>query len=220
MPEILPNSKLSWGNGVLELGAFVGVIVGTIAAGVMADRFGQQQEWSGVVLLALAVVGLVCSLAITRFLQRLRKSASLRIRWRIFAIKLESFKGPRAQELAVLGNTWFWALATLLTANIAFYGEDLLHLSGEQGVAAGRDRPGHWTGKRRGRLPLGEQVEYGLIPLGTIGLSLFGILLALPGLSFRMVFALLSLLGFFARFFAVPINALISIVRMTRTKAE
>src|SRR6476620_7193096 len=42
LPEILPNSKLSWGNGVLELGTFVGVIVGTIAAGVMADRFGQQ----------------------------------------------------------------------------------------------------------------------------------------------------------------------------------
>ena len=31
--------------------------------------------------------------------------------------------------LAVLGNTYFWFLATLLTANIAFYGSDVLHIS-------------------------------------------------------------------------------------------
>ena len=55
----------------------------------------------------------------------------------------------------------------------------------------------------------GGKVEYGLIPLGAMGLSICGILLSLHGLSFVQVSGLLSALGLFAGFFAVPINALI-----------
>ena len=52
-------------------------------------------------------------------------------------------------------------------------------------------------------------IEVGLIPLGSLGMTVFGIALSLPNLSFDTVLGLLVALGFAAGFFAVPVNALI-----------
>ncbi len=210
LPEILPSSRLSWGNGVLELGTFLGVIAGAFSAGVMADEFRGRQAWSGTIFLGLSAFGLVFSLGVTR----VHAAAPAK---RFIANPLADLwkqgrliRADRVLWLAILGNTYFWALATLLTANIAFYGSDVLHLSSTRtgllqvaiavGIGLGSVAAGHLSGGK---------VEYGLIPLGAIGLSLFGILLSLHGLSFVDVLTLLAVLGFWAGFFAVPINALI-----------
>src|SRR5437867_4452611 len=66
LPELLPERRLSWGNGLLELGTFMAIILGTVAAGFMATLFRHNQSWSGLLLMALAVVGLITSLGITR----------------------------------------------------------------------------------------------------------------------------------------------------------
>ncbi len=55
----------------------------------------------------------------------------------------------------------------------------------------------------------GRQIEYGLIPLGSVGITVFGTMLAIPGLSYTAVLAVLVALGFSSGFFIVPINALI-----------
>ncbi len=39
LPELLPEKTLSWGNGVIELGTFLAIIVGTVAGAAMAERF-------------------------------------------------------------------------------------------------------------------------------------------------------------------------------------
>ncbi len=51
LPEILPEKRLSWGNGVLELGTFMAIILGTIAAGIFASIFPGREYASGFVLL-------------------------------------------------------------------------------------------------------------------------------------------------------------------------
>jgi acyl-[acyl-carrier-protein]-phospholipid O-acyltransferase / long-chain-fatty-acid--[acyl-carrier-protein] ligase len=66
LPELLPEKRLSWGNGMLELGTFMAIILGTVAAGFMATYFRHHHSWSGLILMALAVVGLATSLGITR----------------------------------------------------------------------------------------------------------------------------------------------------------
>src|SRR5262249_52366862 len=119
-------------------------------------------------------------------------------------------RADRVLWLAILGNTYFWALATLLTANIAFYGSDVLRLSSTRtGLLQVAIAVGIGLGSVAAGYLSGGKVEYGLIPLGSVGLSVFGIVLALPGLSFGQVLGLLAVLGFCAGFFAVPINALI-----------
>src|SRR5882757_9667377 len=50
LPELLPAEKLSWGNGVLELGTFLGIIAGSVCGAVMADLFRGRQLYSGAIL--------------------------------------------------------------------------------------------------------------------------------------------------------------------------
>src|SRR5206468_4325191 len=45
LPEILPEKRLSWGNGILELGTFVAIILGTVTAGFLSEAFRGQQYW-------------------------------------------------------------------------------------------------------------------------------------------------------------------------------
>src|SRR5208282_598605 len=66
LPELLPEERLSWGNGVLELGTFVAIISGGAIAGWLFKWFQGRQEYSAVLFLSLAFVGLICSLGITR----------------------------------------------------------------------------------------------------------------------------------------------------------
>jgi acyl-[acyl-carrier-protein]-phospholipid O-acyltransferase/long-chain-fatty-acid--[acyl-carrier-protein] ligase len=39
LPELLPQQRLSWGNGVIELGTFMAIIAGTLAGGMLASTF-------------------------------------------------------------------------------------------------------------------------------------------------------------------------------------
>src|SRR3954469_6727196 len=66
LPELLPEKKLSWGNGVIELGTFAAIIFGTAAGAIMAEHFHGRQIYSGGILVALALVGFGTSFGITR----------------------------------------------------------------------------------------------------------------------------------------------------------
>jgi len=55
----------------------------------------------------------------------------------------------------------------------------------------------------------GGKIEYGLVPLGAFGLSIFSALLASPQFSLHGDLVLLALLGFFSGFFIVPVAALL-----------
>src|SRR5476651_2130964 len=66
LPELLPDKKLSWGNGILELGTFMAIILGTVAAAFMSKKMRGDQWVSGLILIALAVLGLVACLGITK----------------------------------------------------------------------------------------------------------------------------------------------------------
>src|SRR3984885_10931886 len=52
LPELLPENRLSWGNGVIELGTFVASISATMAAGIMAERYRGREAVAGFLLLS------------------------------------------------------------------------------------------------------------------------------------------------------------------------
>jgi acyl-[acyl-carrier-protein]-phospholipid O-acyltransferase / long-chain-fatty-acid--[acyl-carrier-protein] ligase len=210
LPEVLPKPRLSWGNGILELGTFLGVIAGAASAGAMADGFRGRQMWSGLIFLGLSILGLACSLGVTRVPAAAPAKKFVANPLADLWAQGRLIRADRVLWLAVLGNTYFWSLATLLTANIAFYGSDVLRISSTRtGLLQVAIAVGIGLGSVAAGYLSGGKVEYGLIPLGSIGLSVFGILLSLHSLSFAQVIGLLAVLGFCAGFFAVPINALI-----------
>jgi acyl-[acyl-carrier-protein]-phospholipid O-acyltransferase / long-chain-fatty-acid--[acyl-carrier-protein] ligase len=210
LPELLPESRLSWGNGVIELGTFLAAITGTVLGGYLSVVFQGRQYYSGIVFLACSVIGLATSFGISKVpaadpakLFRINFLGDLWSQCRLI-------QKDRVLWLAVAGNTYFFFLAGLLQFAIVFYGRDILHVPAtESGFLQASIAIGIGLGSLAAGYLSGGKIEYGLIPLGAIGITTFGFILAAPGHSFLSVLILLALLGFFGGFFIVPISALI-----------
>jgi acyl-[acyl-carrier-protein]-phospholipid O-acyltransferase/long-chain-fatty-acid--[acyl-carrier-protein] ligase len=211
LPELLPPKRLSWGNGVLELGTFIAIIGGTVAGGTMCKLFATQPAWSGAVLIALACAGLGFSLGITK-IPAANPAKQYRINfvtdlWR----QLRLIHQDRPLWLAVIGNTYFFGIAALIQFVIVIYAKQSLHLDDPMqssylqaataiGIGLGSFAAGYLSGGK---------IETGLIPLGAAGLTVCSALLGRSGLSFGSVAVHLAALGFFGGFFIVPISALL-----------
>jgi acyl-[acyl-carrier-protein]-phospholipid O-acyltransferase / long-chain-fatty-acid--[acyl-carrier-protein] ligase len=210
LPELLPPKRLSWGNGVIELGTFVAAIGGTLAGGHMAGTFHGSQVWSGLILIGLAVFGLFTSFGIARVPAAApTKEFRLNFFGDVIA-QIRLMRSDRTLFLAVLGNTYIWMLAALLQFNIVFYGTDVLHITeNENGLLQAALAVGIGLGSMLAGYLSHNKIEYGLVPLGAIGITTFGALLYRPGLTLGAVALNLALLGIFGGFFVVPVNALI-----------
>jgi acyl-[acyl-carrier-protein]-phospholipid O-acyltransferase/long-chain-fatty-acid--[acyl-carrier-protein] ligase len=210
LPELLPDYKLSWGNGVIELGTFLAAITATMAAGFLAIAFRGRQVWSGAILLGFTLFGLLTSLGISRV-----PAADPTRRFRTnpfsdFGGQIRIIARDRILGWAVAGNTYLWFLAALLQFVIVIYGHDVLRVDETQisylqaavGIGIG-------TGSLvAGYLSQGK-IECRLVPLGAVGMTLFAFLVSRSGLGIWPVRLDLGLLGFFGGFYAVPLNALI-----------
>jgi acyl-[acyl-carrier-protein]-phospholipid O-acyltransferase/long-chain-fatty-acid--[acyl-carrier-protein] ligase len=210
LPELLPDAKLSWGNGVIELGTFLAIITSTMAAGFLAVAFRGRQVWSGAILLGFTLLGFLASLGISRV-----PAADPARRFRTnplsdFGRQIRIVARDRVLAWAVVGNTYLWFLAALLQFVIVIYGHDVLRVDERQisylqaavgiGIGTGSLSAGYLS---RGK------IECRLVPLGAVGMTLFAFLVSRPGLSIWPVRVDLGLVGFFGGFYAVPLNALI-----------
>jgi acyl-[acyl-carrier-protein]-phospholipid O-acyltransferase/long-chain-fatty-acid--[acyl-carrier-protein] ligase len=210
LPELLPEKRLSWGNGILELGTFLAVLGGIIAGPLLAQTFGDDQHWSGVILFVLANIGFLVSLGITHV-----PAAAPERKFRVNFLadlwdQLRYAGKDRVLYLALLGNTYFFFVAALLQLNILFYGKDVLQISDVRtGYLSAAVAVGIGLGSLAAGYLSGNKIEYGLVPLGSLGMLVFGPALSMQGLSFWTVGGLLAALGFSAGFFIVPINALL-----------
>ena len=210
LPELLPAKRLSWGNGVIELGTFLAIIVGTVTGATMADSFRGREVYAGYALLALAFVGLLTSLGIDRVPAA---APTKKFRANIAGDLWQKIKLMRRDQplfLAVLGNAYFWFLGSLLFSTIVVYGPDVLHIGQTKtGYLNATLAVGIGIGSMIAGLVSGNKIEYGLIPLGSIGMTVTGLLLGASQYGLVGSAVLLGMLGFWAGFFAVPVNALI-----------
>jgi acyl-[acyl-carrier-protein]-phospholipid O-acyltransferase / long-chain-fatty-acid--[acyl-carrier-protein] ligase len=210
LPELLPEKWLSWGNGVIELGTFMAIISGAVAAGWLAHVFAGREPYAGVVLTVLACLGLLSSLAIRKV-----PAAAPERRFRAnflaeLAEHMRLIRPDRPLWLAVLGNTYFWFLGALFLQTVLAYGSEALRLPSEKnslldaalalGIGLGSLLAGYVSGNK---------IEYGLIPLGAFGMTVMSAWVGATQHTFGSALAILSGLGIFAGFFAVPVNALI-----------
>lgn len=210
LPELLPEKRLSWGNGVIELGTFLAIIAGTVAGASMAERFSGHEVYAGYALVGLALVGLLCSLGIDRV-----RPAAPDKRFRVNFLgdlwtQIGLMRRDRPLFLAVLGNTYFWFLGSLLFETILVYGHDVLHVNvTKTGYLNATLAIGIGVGSMIAGVVSANKIEYGLIPLGSIGMTVTGLILGASHHGLIGSAVLLGMLGFWAGFFAVPVNALV-----------
>jgi MFS family permease len=210
LPELLPESKLSWGNGIIELTTLLSAIFAALAGGFLATHFQGRQVWSGVVFLALTVLGLLISLRITRVPAA---DPGRKFNWNVpreFFAETRRLWRNNILRVAVLANTFFWFLGSLLLLNIVLYATDILRVDDQHssyllaalslGIGIGSFLAGYASGGK---------IEHGMVLPGLIGIMVMSAVLASPGLRFTAVAILLALLGTAGGFFVVPVNALI-----------
>jgi acyl-[acyl-carrier-protein]-phospholipid O-acyltransferase/long-chain-fatty-acid--[acyl-carrier-protein] ligase len=209
LPELLPEKKLSWGNGVLELGTFLGIVLGMQVGGLLSVAFEAAPGRAGMVLVGLAVFGLMTACLMTPVPAA---NPAQPMRWNFvgdLAGCWRLIRKDRVLRLAVIGNTFLWFMAALLSSNLFAHGEFALHCDKSHinhlwiglsiGIGLGSVAAGYLSGGK---------IEYGLVPLGLMGMTLFAALLGLPGVGYDGTLWFIGAVGFFTGFFAVPVNAI------------
>ena len=158
LPELLPENKLSWGNGVIELGTFLASITAVMFAGFLADAFRGRHFWSGVIFLGLTMIGLFTSLGISRVPAA---NPARRFRANPFSDlggQLRIIAGDRVLGWAVVGNTYLWFLAALLQFVIVVYGHDVLRVDeARDQLFTGRGGNRHRGGQPGRGLPIARE---------------------------------------------------------------
>lgn len=178
LPQLLRADELVGGNALVEMGTFLAILGGTIAAGILMSQTPYAVLVSLAVVL-LATAGYLASRAIPSSAVAL---ASLQVDWNILRQSLQIMRLGLGQQRAVsrsmIGNSWFWFLGAFYLTQIPVFTRDLLQ--GDEGVVTlilAVFSVGIALGSLLCERLSRHRVEMGLVPLGSFGLTLFGILL-------------------------------------------
>jgi acyl-[acyl-carrier-protein]-phospholipid O-acyltransferase/long-chain-fatty-acid--[acyl-carrier-protein] ligase len=211
LPELLPEKKLSWGNGILEFTTFIAIIGGTVAGGLFCKKFSAQPAWSGVILIALALVGLTTGQQITKVpAADPKKKFNANFITELWA-QIKIIRRDRPLWLALIGNTYFFFIAALIQFVIVIYAKDVMNINdpAQTSYLQAATAIGIGSGCLLAGFASAGKIETGLIPFGAIGLTICAALLGRTGISFAGVALNLAALGFFGGFYIVPISALL-----------
>ncbi len=209
-PELVGENELSDANGIMQATTFGAIVLGTAVASELAARFADHPAMSAAALTVLAVAGLIAARLVPES-PAARPDAPLSLdpisSTRANLKELATMPGVQAATFAA---AFFWFLGALFQMNLLVYGTRLMHLSE---AACGRFQVVLALGIGAGSLIAGRlsrgHVELGLVPLGGIGLVLFGFDLGFAFRSPSRVIFDLAMLGVSAGFYAVPLQAFI-----------
>ena len=227
LPQQLAADELIGGNALVESGTYVAIILGLIGGGLLVDGSLDSQILIGAALIGVACLGYLASRqvpatkavdpALTLSLNAWKET------WRIVGYAREN----KSVYLSILGISWFWFFGSAMTLQIPAYTRDIMH--GNEVITTGLLAAfaiGVGIGSLLCERMSNHKVELGLVPFGSIGLSVFAIdlyfaqpvassthvnsiaeFLARPG-SWRVLIDL-CLIGAFGGFYSVPLYALI-----------
>ncbi len=227
LPQHLGPSEIVGGNGLVEMGTFVAILLGTLLGGALIDTGPQGHLYTAATCVVLAGAGVLASRRIPATPPPdpglVIDFNPLRVTWRNVQIAREN----RSVFLSLLGISWLWFYGVLLLTHFAPLAK--VSLGGGPAVAnvlAGAFTAGIAAGSLACSRLSRRMVEIGLVPFGSIGMTLFGIDLyfACAGLPYApmqtigqffgharhwRVLADLFLLSACAGLYSVPLYALI-----------
>jgi 1-acyl-sn-glycerol-3-phosphate acyltransferase len=228
LPQHLHEDELVGGNALVEAGTFVAILIGTLVGGLLAGVEGGT-VWITSGCMLTAVLGYLTSRGIP---EAPAPDPTLKINpnpitetWRNIGFAREN----RTVFLSILGISWFWLFGALLLAQFPAYAKNVLGGTVTcVTLLLGIFTLGIGIGSLLCERLSSKQVEIGLVPFGSIGLTVFGLDLAfaspatppasalsiMPFLmaegTIRILFDLFAI-GLFGGFFIVPLYALMQI---------
>ncbi len=227
LPQNLRSDELIGGNGLVEMGTFVAILLGEIVGGLVIAIKPNGPVLAGATAIAIAVAGYLVSRGIPA---TPAVAPELRINWNPFTETCRNLRfayGNRVVWLSMLGISWFWFYGATYLTQFATFTKTIV--GGDEHVATlllALFSVGIGIGSLLCERLSGHKVEVGLVPFGSIGMSVFAFDLYFAsrglqaqgiagigqfvsvGAHWRIV-ADLVLLGVFGGFYIVPLYALI-----------
>ena len=174
LPQHLEPQDIVAGNGLVEMGTFVAILAGTIVGGLLVDS--DSLSYLSITLLVLSVLGIVLAWKIP---PTPSSDPTLAINpnpfsetWR----NLNIARQTRSVFLSMLGISWLWFFGAVFLTQFAPFAKDVLHANAQVvtlllavfsvGIALGSIMCEKMSG---------HAVEIGLVPFGSIGMTLFGL---------------------------------------------
>ncbi|MDP5035632.1 MAG: MFS transporter [Alishewanella sp.] len=226
LPQLLTDKQLLGGNAWVEMGTFIAILLGTVVGGLLVG-INNANTWIGLMVIFFALAGYLVSLQIPKvgvvenaphfhFAPWQQTLATVRISYQ-----------NRTLYLAIMAISWFWFLGASYLTQFPNFTKTVLR--GDNTVVTAllvAFSVGVGIGSLLCERLSGKRVELGIVPIGSIGLTCFGIslyfstpatvsseLLSLPAFlssSFGWWVLLdLSLIGMFGGLFIVPLYALL-----------
>jgi len=177
LPQALTPRELLGGNGLVEMGTFLAILGGTISAGVLMA----EAVYAPSVAIAIVTVALMGYLASRAIPPAAASAPGLKISWNVPVQTWRTLRLGLGQTQAVsrslLGNSWFWFVGAIYLTQIPTYAKVWLH-GDETAVTLVLTvfSVGIAVGSMLCERLSGRQVEIGLVPFGSFGLTLFGLL--------------------------------------------
>lgn len=226
LPLVLQEHELTGGNGMVEMGTFVAILLGNVLGGVLVALPEVGHASVALTCLALAIVGRLSSARIPPLAAH---APDLAVQWNPFKEtwrNLQLARLDRSVFLTLLGISWLWFYGAIFLSQFPSLAKEVLH--GDAHVASlllVLFSLGIGVGSLLCEVLSRGRVEIGLTPLGALGMSVFAIDLffavplddapaLLPLLAFVSdathwrVMVDLFLLSLFAGLFSVPMYAL------------
>ena len=229
LPQHLSEREITGGNGMVEMGTFVAILLGNVAGGLLIALPGVGAIWVAIGCVGTAILG---RLAAQRVPLSPATDPDLAINWNPLSETWRNLRLAREDIVvfrSLLGISWMWFFGAVFLANFPAFAKEVLH--GDEHVASLLlvvFSVGIGIGALACEMLSRRHVEIGLVPLGAIGMSAFSIDLyfasrGLPAVALQTVaqfitapahwrvMADLGLLALSVGLYSVPMYALIQL---------
>lgn len=217
LPSRLAKDDLTKANAWVEASTFMSILIGTIAAGVLVNGFGDAWVYS-LSVLSLAAVGVFYAWKVPTVKQKASSILMPRFTDSISNMYRAAARTPSVYQ-SILGVSAFWLIGSIVLANLPSIAKDIFSLSPAAltwflalfavGVGAGSLLADKFSGRR---------LEIGLVPLASLGMAV-ALFQAWESVQMNQVYSFgfwLCLVGLFGGLYGVPLYALIQ----TRSRSE
>ncbi|QJR14649.1 MFS transporter [Usitatibacter palustris] len=176
LPQHLRDEELTGGNGLVEMGTFVAILGGTIAAGLLIKTGSQGPTYVAIGCLVVAIAGRVTAHFVPL---SPAPDPELKINWNPFTetwANLRIAAKDRTVFNSLLGISWLWFYGSIFLTSFTPFARDVI--GGDENVVTlllAVFSVGIGIGALLCERLSGHKVEIGLVPFGSIGMTVFAV---------------------------------------------
>lgn len=178
LPQQLKPNELLSGNALVETGTFLAILLGTLGAGIIASAEHAKYVAAGSVIL-FAIAGYISSRSIP---EAPAADPELKFRWQPVKQTKQTLKIAHQDRVvfqSIMAISWFWFLGAAYLTQFPNFTK--IHLMGNEAAVSfllALFSVGIALGSMLCDKMSKNRIDVGIVPIGSIGITIFGSLMA------------------------------------------